>query len=166
MFKPTYYFEGIEKIDIKLLKKNKIKGLIMDVDNTIIDVMRNISDEKMKWIGDVKEAGIQICILSNSSNLQKVSQVANIIGVPYLLNGMKPAKKGYKMAIHILDLKVDEVAMVGDQVFTDIWGANRMKMKSILVEPFDIFEPFWVKAKRPIEKMILRKVSFTNKRGK
>ncbi len=165
MFKPTYYFDGIEKIDIKFLKKNKIKGLIMDVDNTIIDSHRVIRDEKMKWIGEIHKAGIKICILSNSSKLDKVSTVANSIGVPYLLNGMKPAKKGFNMAIDILELKKEDVAIVGDQIFTDVWGGNRFGIKSILVEPFDIFEPFWVKAKRPIEKMITKKIEFTNSKG-
>lgn len=161
MFKPTYYFEEIEKIDIKFLKENKIKGLIMDVDNTIIDSQRIIRDEKMKWIGDVQKEGIKICILSNSSKLDKISTVANSIGVPYLLNGMKPAKKGFQMALDILELNKEDVVIIGDQIFTDIWGGNRFGIKSILVEPFDMLEPFWVTAKRPIEKLITKKLKFT-----
>ncbi|MEG2484407.1 MAG: YqeG family HAD IIIA-type phosphatase [Clostridia bacterium] len=166
MFKPSYYFKGIEDIDVNFFKKENIEGIIIDLDNTIIDVQRVISEEKMKWIGEVIESGVKICILSNSGNLDKVSSVAKIIGVPYLLNAMKPSKKGFTMALGILDLPKEKCAIIGDQVFTDVLGGNRYKMRSILVDPFDIFEPFWIKVKRPLENIIKYKMKYTDAREK
>ena len=158
MFRPTYIFNGIEEIEIDFLKRERIKYLLMDVDNTIIDSKINIPPKKLKWIQDVKKSGIELCILSNSGNLRKIKMVGERLDIPYLLNGCKPLKKGFEMACKILDAKPENTAIIGDQVFTDIWGANRFKIRSILVMPFDSKERFWIKIKRPLEKIVLKSI--------
>lgn len=172
MFKPTYIFNGIEDIKIEFLKRENIKYLLMDLDNTIIDTKMNISKKKRKWLDEVLKSGIKICILSNSSNQAKVSSVAKMLDIPYLLNACKPAKRGFEIGIKLLDAEKENTVLIGDQVFTDVLGANRFKIRSILVSPFDNKEPVWVKLKRPVEKLILKTVKsieiieYTRKKNK
>ena len=68
---------------------------------------------------------------------------------------MKPMLKGYRYALDLLDVNKENACMIGDQIFTDIWGANRFGIMSILVRPFDNNEEFWVKLKRPIENLLI-----------
>ena len=70
---------------------------------------------------------------------------------------MKPLQKGYRYALNLLDVEKENACMIGDQIFTDIWGANVFGIMSILVRPFDGNEEFWVKLKRPIENLFINK---------
>jgi len=154
IFYPKGYFNKISDVSIKYLCENNIKGLILDVDNTLIDYYRNISKDTLDWVDEVKKNGIKMCILSNSNKQEKVKKVAEKIGLEYIYFGMKPLKRGFKKATKILNLKSNEIAVVGDQIFTDVLGANRMKMYPILVEPIKEKDIIVKIIKRPIEKAI------------
>ena len=155
---PKGYFNKVSEISLEYLKENNIKGLILDVDNTLIDYYKNMSQETVEWANNLKQNGIQMCILSNSNNKNKVKEVANKLGIEkYSYFGMKPLKKGFKDAKKILQLENNEIAVIGDQIFTDVLGANRMKMHSILVDPINEKDIFITIFKRPIENAIKRK---------
>ncbi len=155
LYYPKYYFENITQIDIDFLKKNNIKGLILDVDNTLIDYNHNLIDGLENWYEKIKSNNISACIVSNSNKKEKISKVANILGIPYISFGTKPLKRGLKKAARILNLKANEIAVIGDQIFTDVIGANRCKMVSILVKPISEKDIFLTVIKRPIEKYII-----------
>ncbi len=157
-FKPTYRVASVEKIPFVLLERDNIKGLIFDVDNTIATMGKGITEGCYKWIKEAKELGYKICILSNSVNLKKVRKIMSDLGVLGLCFAKKPSTKGFKMALNLLDLKKEEVIMIGDQVFTDVLGANRFGIKSILVNPINKKEGPFTMLKRPFEKMILKKL--------
>ena len=95
-----------------------------------------------------------MCILSNSNKKEKVKEVARKLGLEYSYLGMKPLKRGFKKAKKMLDLENNEIAAVGDQIFTDVIGSNRMKMFSILVEPIKEKDILITLIKRPIENYI------------
>ena len=154
IFYPKGYFNKVSEISLEYLKENNIKGLILDVDNTLIDYYRNISEETINWANSLKENGIKMCILSNSNKKEKVKEVAGKLGLEYSYFGMKPLKRGFKKAKKMLDLENNEIAAVGDQIFTDVIGSNRMKMFSILVEPIKEKDIFITLLKRPIENYI------------
>ena len=154
IFYPKGYFNKVSEISLEYLKENKIKGLILDVDNTLIDYYRNISEETINWANSLKENGIKMCILSNSNKKEKVKEVAGKLGLEYSYFGMKPLKRGFKKARKMLNLESSEIAAVGDQIFTDVIGSNRMKMFSILVEPIEEKDIFVTLIKRPIENYI------------
>ena len=156
MFKPTYTFNSIEEISVDFLKRERIKYLLLDLDNTIVDSKINIPPKKLKWIQDVKKNGIELCILSNSVNLRKLKSISERLDIPYLLNCCKPLKKGFKMACKILDAKPENTAIIGDQLFTDILGGNIFKIRSILVLPFDNKEYILLKIKRSLERLLLK----------
>ena len=157
-FKPTYIIESVPKIPFVLLERDNIKGLIFDVDNTISTMGKGVTKECFDWIKEAKSLGYRICILSNTINLKKVRKIMQQLDVNGLYFARKPSTKGFKMALDILDLKKEEVIMIGDQIFTDVWGANRFKIKSILVKPINKKEGPFTLIKRPIEKIILNKI--------
>ena len=156
-FYPKGYFNKVSEISLEYLKENNIKGLILDVDNTLIDYYKNMSEETIDWANNLKENKIKMCILSNSNKKDKVREVAGKLGLEYTYFGMKPLKRGFKKAKKMLKLENNEIAAVGDQIFTDVIGSNRMKMFSILVEPIKEKDIFVTLLKRPIENYIKKK---------
>ena len=84
MIYPKEYLNSVKDIDINFLKENNIKGLILDVDNTLISLDKKMPAGISEWAKSMKNSGIKICILSNSNKLDKVESVAKIIEVPYI----------------------------------------------------------------------------------
>ncbi len=156
-FYPNKYLNSVKEITIDFLNKNNIKALILDVDNTILDFDKNIPEGVEKWCEDLKEQGIKFCILSNSNKKEKVKMVAEKLNLPYFYLGTKPFKRGFKKAIKLLEEKEENIAAVGDQIFTDVIGANRCKLFSILVKPIAQKDLLVTKIKRPLENMIVEK---------
>lgn len=154
---PKLYLKNVTKITYEILKENNIKGMLLDVDNTLIDYDKKILDGVEKWIKALKEKNIKLCILSNTNQKQKVENLANKLDIPYIYFAKKPLKSGFKKGRKKLDLDAQEIAVVGDQIFTDVIGANRCKMFSILVEPINTKDIFITKIKRPIEEFVIKK---------
>lgn len=155
---PQFYLKNVKEINIELLRNNKIKGLILDVDNTLIDINRKLIDGAEEWCNNLKRQGIRICILSNTSNEEKAKDVAKKLEIPYIFFAKKPFKKGFYRAQKLLEIeKSEEIAVVGDQLFTDIIGANRAKMVPILVQPVDKKDLWYTKIKRPIENIVIKR---------
>lgn len=154
---PSLYLDSVKNINPTLLKKNNIKGLILDVDNTLIDYYRNLIEGAEKWCEELKNEGIKCIILSNSNKKRKVEEVAEKLNIDYIMFAKKPLKSGFKRALSKLELKPEEVAVVGDQLFTDVIGAKRMNMFSILVKQVGEKDIFITKLKRPIENAIIKK---------
>ena len=162
---PKAYFESVKEITIDFLNKNKIKALILDVDNTILDFDKNIPEGIDKWCEDLKKQGIKFCILSNSNHKEKVKMVARKLDIPYFYFATKPLKRGFKRAIAKLEEKNENIAAVGDQIFTDVIGANRCKMFSILVKPIGEKDILVTKIKRPLENFIIKRYIKRNKKS-
>ena len=155
IFTPTYIYASIDKIPFEILEKNNIKGIMFDLDNTLTDYKGIMNNEKIEWIKEAKKRGIKICILSNSHRQKKIRGLMRELDISGLNFAMKPMLKGYRYALDLLDVNKENACMIGDQIFTDIWGANRFGIMSILVRPFDNNEEFWVKLKRPIENLLI-----------
>lgn len=154
IFYPDGHFEKVEEITIKYLQKNKIKALILDVDNTLIDYQKHLEKSVIQWAKGLKEQDIKLYILSNTNQKEKVEKVANALEIPYQNLAKKPLKTGFLKVQKELQEKKENIAVVGDQIFTDIIGGNRCKMFTILVEPINP-KDFWYTAwKRPIENKI------------
>ena len=160
---PNQHFNNVREITIDFLTKNKINALILDVDNTLIDYDKNLSEETVKWAEGLKKEGIKLYILSNSNKKEKVKTVAEKLKIEYEYFGKKPLKTGFKKVQKKLEEKPENIGVVGDQIFTDIIGGNRCNMYTILVDP--VYEKdFWFTAwKRPIENKI--KSNIKNNKG-
>ena len=152
---PNLYLKKVEDIKIETLIKNKIKLIILDVDNTLIDYYKNLSEEVIKWAKEMKGQGIKLYILSNTNNKEKVKNVAEKLDIQYKNFAMKPLKKGFKFIEKQTNITPENIAVVGDQIFTDVLGGNRSNMFTILVDPIDNKKEYWYTAwKRPIENKI------------
>ena len=161
---PDLYLESVKNINPELLKKNNIKGLILDVDNTLIDYYKNMINGLEIWCKDLKDEGIKCMIVSNSNKKEKVETVARTLEIPYILFAKKPMKSGFLKAANQMELNPNEVASVGDQIFTDVIGAKRCKMFSILVKPVGKKDLILTALKRPLENLVIK--SYLKKKGK
>ena len=158
---PKEYFNNVREISIEFLRKNEIKALILDVDNTLIDYEKKLSEETIKWAENLKKEGIKLYILSNSNKKEKVKTVAEKLKIEYEYFGKKPLKIGFKKVQKKLQENAQNIGVVGDQIFTDIIGGNRCKMFTILVEPIDEKDIWITLLKRPIENAIKNKYKKT-----
>ena len=153
---PRLYCKNILEVTPEFLKENNIKALILDVDNTLLDFDLKIIDGLENWGKTMKENEIKCIILSNSNKETKVKMVAVLLGIEYIKFAMKPLKRGFKMAQKRLEIPNENIAAIGDQIFTDVIGANRMKMFSILVKPLAEKDLWMTRFKRPIEELVIK----------
>ncbi len=154
---PKLYCKNVLEVTPEILKENDIKALILDVDNTLLDFDLKIIDGLEDWGKTMKENGIKCIILSNSNKETKVKMVADLLGIEYIKFAMKPLKRGFKMAQKRLDIPNENIAAIGDQIFTDVIGANRTKMFSILVKPLAEKDLWMTRIKRPIEELVIKR---------
>lgn len=154
---PKLYCEKITDITIEYLEENNIKALILDVDNTLLDFDLKIVDGLVPWYENMKKNGIKCIILSNSNKEPKIQKVANLLDIPYLMFATKPLKRGFKKAQKVLDVDFTSIAAIGDQIFTDVIGANRLGIHSILVKPLAKKDLWMTRFKRPIEELVIKK---------
>ncbi len=154
---PNAHFKNVRKIELGFLKENNINALILDVDNTLIDYDKNLPNETIDWANNLKKNGVKLYILSNSNKKEKVRTVAEKLGIEYMYFAKKPLKLGFKKVQDILKEKPENIAVVGDQIFTDVVGGNRCKMFTILVEPIAEKDIWITMLKRPIENKIKQK---------
>lgn len=153
---PDIYVNNVTNISLDILKNRNIKGLILDVDNTLINYDKKILEGSIEWCEKLKEEGIKFCIVSNSNKEDKVKKVAKTFGIPYIFFAKKPFKKGLLNGAEIMNLDPENVAVVGDQIFTDVIGSNRCNMTSILVEPIEKKDILITAIKRPLENAIIK----------
>ncbi len=109
---PKEHFEKVEQITIQFLQKNKIKVLILDVDNTLIDYNRNLSESIIHWAEELKQQGIKLYILSNTNHKEKVEEVAKALDIPYRNLAKKPFKKGFLKIQHELEEEAENIGVV------------------------------------------------------
>ena len=155
-FIPNMYVKNIFEIDYKKLKDRDIKVLLFDFDNTIIEKGNNVIDKKtLKFLNSLKSDFI-IYVVSNSLNKSKLNLVCSKLDLPYIGNARKPFKSGYKK-LKFKSIKNEQIAMIGDQLITDVWGANKMGYFSILIDPITNNEHIWTKVNRVFERIIQKK---------
>lgn len=152
---PNAYFPSLAGVNWSLLKSRGIKGLILDLDNTITHWNSNYIDEQTRQlIASLQEQGFRICILSNNSGA-RVEKVASALKVSFVAGARKPSRKAFLRCIEEMGCGINEIAVIGDQVFTDVLGGNRAGLYTILVAPLDKKEYFGTRISRRAEFFIL-----------
>lgn len=152
---PDLYCDSIRHIDLEKLKNKGIKGLILDIDNTLVPMHSKDADENaISWIKELKTKGFKVCILSNAAE-KRVLRFNKSIDVTAIHRAFKPAGKAFLKAAEEMGLEPENIAVVGDQIFTDIHGGNKANMFTILVKPIDKKEILYVRLKRGPEKLVL-----------
>jgi len=163
LFIPTYFTKHVSNINPQILHKLNIKGIILDIDDTLAPHRCSTPDpEALKWVKLLKENNIKLILVSNNFK-NRVSKFAKKLDLPYIYMCIKPLSYGIKKAVKHLNLPTEQIIMVGDQIFTDIIGANFLKLKSILVDPISKNKTMLLKIKRFFEKNIRKKIKNNSK---
>ncbi len=158
MLLPDIYAETVFDMDTDALKKAGIKAFIFDIDNTLATYAMPVADDKTKaWLKGLAEDGFGLYIVSNNDHA-RVEGFANDVQIPCFAKALKPLGINLKKACRNMGVKPKEAALVGDQLFTDIWGGNLMGMTTVLVKPISEVEDGFVKFKRRFERRILKKI--------
>ncbi len=165
-FRPTICVNKVTDISKTMLQNHKIKAVLLDIDNTLSSHNTNKPfDGVNEWLDEIKKLKIKLLILSNRSNVQSVARFAKKLNLEYVANAKKPFQMGFNRAISMLNLPRENILLVGDQIFTDILGANIAGIKSALVEPQDKNESLFLKIKRLFEKPFRTAVRYSKKRN-
>ncbi|TCL69355.1 hypothetical protein EDC14_101252 [Hydrogenispora ethanolica] len=154
---PDCQANSILELNLEELKKVGIRGVIFDLDNTLVEWKKDILDpEVVVLIERFKAEGFKICILSNALE-HRVEAVARALDVPYVSRAAKPRKLPFRKALELLATLPEETAVVGDQLFTDILGGNRMELYTIWTPPLSTTEFLSTKAVRKLERLVIKR---------
>ncbi|NMA83815.1 MAG: YqeG family HAD IIIA-type phosphatase [Epulopiscium sp.] len=155
-FFPDLYVDSIYHIPYETLKKNQIKGLVFDIDNTLVPFDVATGDQRLvTHFKELTRLGFQICLVSNNSE-ERVTIFNQDLQVEAIHKAQKPLRRSFKKAMKLLKTNPKTTAIIGDQVFTDVWGGNRIGMTTVLVRPVVDRDEWITKIKRGLEKKILK----------
>lgn len=153
-FFPSEHHDTIFDIDYKKLAKEGYRGIMFDIDNTLVPYdVEHPSQEIIDLFTDLKEMGFRICLVSNNNNerVYRFNERLKVFAVP---KALKPMTRNLKKAMQLLKTSKENTVFVGDQLFTDVWGGNRIQVKTILVMPIAQKEQFITWIKRSTEKRV------------
>jgi len=154
---PDAVFHSVTDITADWLLQNEIIGLALDVDNTLAKYSEDMpAPEIVEWLSKMREAGIRSVIVSNSRRETRVPVISQALGLKYIVKAGKPSRKGFLKAAELLGLEPANIAVVGDQIFTDVLGAKRAGCKALIVYPRGISESLWFVVRRWIETPFIR----------
>lgn len=157
LFRATEYFRGITDITPDFLRKNNIKGLILDVDNTLTTHDNPVPAEGvMEWIATMRQNKIRLIIVSNN-HPPRVKPFADMLEIDFVCDGRKPLSDGFREAIKKIGLPKENISAVGDQIFTDVLGANLFGVRMLYTAPIEHEKTTFFKVKRFLEKPFLPK---------
>lgn len=153
-FYPKEYVDSTYIIDFDSFAKKGYKGIIFDIDNTLVMHDAPADEKARKLFAHLKELGMEVCLLSNNKE-PRVTMFNKEVQVHAIHKGGKPGRKGYRKAMELMGTNEQNTLFVGDQLFTDVWGANLTGIYSILVKPIDPKEEIQIVLKRYLEKIVL-----------
>ncbi len=157
LFKITAAFRKASDITPQKLKELGIKGLILDLDNTLTTHDNPVpADGILEWLDCMKKNNIRLMIVSNN-HPPRVKPFADMLGLDFVSEGRKPLTKGFREASQKMNLPKNQLAAVGDQIYTDVLGANLYGIKMLYVQPIEHEKTNFFKFKRKMEKPFLPK---------
>lgn len=130
------------------------RGIIFDIDNTMVEHGAPVNEKAIFLIRKLKEIGFQVCFVSNNKE-PRVKSFSTPLGAEYIYKAGKPGAAGYEAAMKKMGVTKEQTVSVGDQIFTDMWGANRAGIHSVLVAPIGKKEEIQIVLKRYLEKIVL-----------
>ncbi len=159
VFRPDLFVDSVFQIDGDWLRQHGLRGLLVDVDNTIMPRDETIPGPKLReWVTDLRLAGFPLLVVSNNWSA-RVKTIAGELDLELIAPAGKPFRAAFGRGVDALGLSADEVAIVGDQLFTDILGGNRAGLKTVLVPPLGDVDLIHTKVLRVLEKVLLRRLA-------
>lgn len=154
IFFPTEHYQSIFDVEYMKLKEKGFKGLMFDIDNTLVPFdVAHPTQEVIDLFTKLKEQGFKICLVSNNTEARvlKFNEKLKVYAVP---KALKPMRRNLRKAMKLMETKISNSVFIGDQLFTDIWGGNRLGLMTILVKPIVEREEWITKIKRSTEKKV------------
>ena len=153
-FYPSYRMDSAYGIDYQEWYLKGIRGIIFDIDNTLVEHGAAANEKAVALFKELHRMGYRTMLLSNNKETRG-KPFADAVHSDYIFKGDKPALKGYQMAMEKMETTPETTLFVGDQLFTDVWGANRTGIISILTNPINPKEEIQIVLKRYLEKIVL-----------
>ncbi len=155
---PAMIVNRVQDIDLDGLYCDGVRGLLIDLDNTLVAWDRScIGHEVADWLEQAQARGFSVCFVSNGMP-ERVARFSAEMNIPAVGRAIKPRKTPFRRALKLLGLTVDECAVIGDQLFTDILGGNRMGMFTILINPLSDKELGSTRMVRRLERRVLKRL--------
>ena len=151
---PTEDAESIYDIDFAEFRKKGYRAVLFDIDNTLVEHGAPATQMVIDFFAGLHEMGYETCLISNNKE-PRVASFAGQVSSRYLYKAGKPSPDGYNKAMELCGTTKDNTLFVGDQLFTDVWGANRAGVYSILVKPIHPKEEIQIVLKRRLEWIVL-----------
>lgn len=153
-FYPDEYLDSTYNIDFEKLRAEGYRGVLFDIDNTLVPHGAPADERAMGLFAHLRELGMDSCLISNNQ-LPRVKPFAEAVGTRFIEDAHKPGVKNYKKAMELMGCTTENTLFVGDQLFTDVYGAKRAGMRTILVKPIHPKEEIQIVLKRYLEKIVL-----------
>ncbi|MEH7393057.1 YqeG family HAD IIIA-type phosphatase [Bacillus sp. JJ1474] len=154
-FLPDQHVRSIFEITPEKLKENGIKGIITDLDNTLVEWDRpNATPKLINWFEEMKNSNVMITIVSNNND-NRVRSFSEPLNIPFIPLARKPLGRAFNRALLEMGLKKEETVVIGDQLLTDVLGGNRSGFRTILVVPVAQTDGFITRFNRKVERLIL-----------
>ncbi len=157
MFQNLYPKEECDSaytLDYERLYEKGYRGIIFDIDNTLVEHGAPATEQAVALVDRLRRMGFSVCFLSNNDE-PRVSEFCKRMDAVYIYKAGKPKCKGYQVAMQLIETKREQTVSIGDQIFTDMWGANRAGIYTILVKPIGKKEEIQIVLKRYLERVVL-----------
>ncbi len=164
-FYPDAWMDSTYQIDFDELYKKGYRGLIFDIDNTLVPHGEPADERAKALFAHLKELGFSCCLLSNNQ-LERVQMFNKDVQVYFIEDAHKPSRKNYRKAMELMHTDLSNTMFIGDQLFTDVYGAKRTGMANILVKPIYPKEEIQIVLKRYLEKIVLHFYQKNRKSGR
>ncbi|KAA0228171.1 YqeG family HAD IIIA-type phosphatase [Fimbriimonadia bacterium ATM] len=159
-FCPHVRAEALSQIDPEELYDAGVRAVLLDLDNTLLPWKSSVVPaDSIAWVERCREAGLKLCLVSNTRNLPRLKAIADKLGIPFVKSRMKPARDGFEKALSLMATSPEQTVMVGDQMFTDVWGGNRMGITTIWVKQMHKREFIGTRFSRVAESLVKRMIS-------
>ncbi len=157
LFKPSFWLKSVLAIDEEFLRKNRVRALILDMDNTLSMHGDPAAESGVpEWLDKMRKLGVRMCVVSNNTT-KRVAPLAAKLGLPFTANGAKPLTFGVNRAVKKMRVKKRETLVVGDQIFTDVMAGNLAGIRTVLVEPFHLEKTWTFRLKRKAESLVFHR---------
>jgi HAD superfamily phosphatase (TIGR01668 family) len=156
-FCPRLVIPAVTLLEPDFFRSRGLRAVLLDLDNTLVHWHGSeVRPEIAEWLREQQTAGLRFCLASNTHRPRRLAALAETLDVPYELGVAKPAPAGLRRCLARINAVPAETAMIGDQIFTDIWGGNLCGLYTILVQPMSPREFIGTRVvSRPLERVVL-----------
>ena len=153
-FFPDEYLDSAYVVNYEKLYQQGYRGVLFDIDNTLVPHGAPADERAIQLFKELRDIGFSCCLVSNNKK-KRVAPFASLVGAEYIELAAKPSRRGYERAMERLGTNPGNTVFIGDQLFTDIWGAKNAGLRNILVKPIHPKEEIQIVLKRYLERVVL-----------